>query len=183
VLSWNDLQESFAELFWTLMNPPAVAGDSVNYNPIFAWAAINSDRAQRGMLEAVIKRSRTNWGRLTMREDLEWLVKEANALEDQRNDAIHSPLFYVDPSLYGATSTSGKVAPAPWLFNRRASKLIERADLLREFRYCRDAAIVLADYAQQLNTALTNRGAPWPSKPPLPSRPPKATPRSQRGSP
>jgi hypothetical protein len=173
-LVWNDLQESLGALFWTLMNVPPQAGDFVNYLPLRVWGAIKSDRSQWDMLKAAVNYPRQEW-RLTEKSmtELNWLLERAKSLSDVRNDAIHSPLFAVDKSLYGGQRKgSEKVAPAWWLFNPRAGKLAERKSLLAEFRYCRDAAIVLADYAQAIDAALVNKLA-LPDRPLLPNRPPK----------
>jgi hypothetical protein len=176
-LAWNDLQESLAALFWTLANPPPQPGDRVNYIPLRIWASIKSDRIQREILRTVINHSQTNWGRDRMTKDLIWLIDKANSLEDSRNDAVHSPLFSVDKSLY--ETGPEKIAPARRLFNPRASKLSERSNLLKEFRYCRDAAIKLADYAQLIDRALVNPGRTWPDKPSLPIRPPRKAPQDR----
>jgi hypothetical protein len=97
-------------------------------------------------------------------------VSNYDKLENARNDAVHSPLFQVDRSLYGSVSIPEKIAPAWWLFNQRARNLSKRTNLLSEFRYCRDAAIVLADYAQLIDAALANKGNAWPKKPTMPHR-------------
>ena len=173
-LARNDLQESLAAIFWTLMNPRPQAGDSVDYTPLRVWASVKSDRTQREMLKAVILNSNKYWGRDRMRVELRWLIDRAAELENSRNDAVHSPLFVVDKSLYGLSFTGKKVAPAYWLFNPRAANLAKREDLLNEFRYCRDEAIILADYAQSIDRALINPKSAWPDRPLLPNRQKKA---------
>jgi hypothetical protein len=177
-LAWNDLQESLKALFWTLMNPPPKEGDAVNYLPLQIWSSIKSDRAQREMLKTAINHLQIDWNRRTLVVELNWLVDRANDLEDLRNDAIHSPLFSVDKSLYGTWAGSEKIAPAWWLFNPRAKKLSERTNLLSTFRYCRDTAIILADYAQLIDQALINPGHAWPGRPSLPNNPPKKGPQA-----
>jgi hypothetical protein len=102
-----------------------------------------------------------------------WLIDRVNSLEDTRNDAAHAPLFNTERSIYGLAEGSEKISPASWLFNPRALKLSQRENLLREFRYCRDAAIILSDYARAIDRALINPKSPWPKKPALPNRPPK----------
>lgn len=171
-LAWNDLQESLAGLYWTLNLPgPPSAGDSFTYAPLKVWAAVKSDRTQRDMLRAVVNQDADNWGRPALEADALWLLKEAGKLADARNDAVHSPLYEVDKSLYGMGNTPGvKVAPAWWLSNPRALNLSKHTDLLAEFRYCHDTAIVLSDYGQALNNALVNRGQPWPRRPTMPTR-------------
>jgi hypothetical protein len=173
-LAWNDLQESLAALFWTTMlYSPPLAGDFVNYTPLWVWHSIKSDRSQREMLKAAIDHSHTAWKRPSFVNDGKWLLDRAGELEDARNDAIHSPLFSVDKSLYGMAAGPEKVAQAYWLFNPRAKKLAKRDNLLRELRYCRDAAITLSDYAREIDRALINPSRPWPKKPLQPSRTPR----------
>jgi hypothetical protein len=192
-LAWNDLQESLAALFWSLMNPPPMEGDTVNYTPLHVWASIKSDRTQREMLKAISKHPPTFWNRPEINTDVCWLVNRASELENLRNDAIHSPLFSVSKSIYGGFDLNPreKVAPAYWLFNPRAINLSKRENLLTEFRYCRDLAITLADYAQLIDRSLINQRGAWPNRPPLPNRaekssqphksahPPKRQPKSQ----
>jgi hypothetical protein len=167
-LAWNDLQESFAGLFWTLMlSGPPRAGDMVDYRPLRIWHAVKSDRYQRDMLRVLAAHSENiNWGRPALVDDVKWLLGEAGKLEDLRNDAIHSPLFFSQNWLSG----SAKVVPASWQLNPRALSLGKRADLLGAFRYCRDTALILSDFAREIETALVNRGAPWPGRPQLPNR-------------
>jgi hypothetical protein len=173
-LAWNDLQDSFAGLFWTTMlSQRPQAGDMFDYTALHVWHSIRSDRSQRTMLQAAVNNSSIDWQRPTLKGDVKWMLKTADKIEDARNDAIHSPLFAVDHSLYGMTSTSNEpIAPAWWLFNPRAAKLSQRQNLLHEFRYCRDAAIVLSDYVRGIDHALINAQRPWPDRPRLPTRQP-----------
>jgi len=171
-LAWNDLQESLAALFWTLMNPPPMEGSFVNYTPLHVWASIKSDRTQRDMLKAISQHPPSFWNRSEIKTDVGWLVDRASELEILRNDAVHSPLFSASKYLYGGfvLNTGEKIAPAYWLFNPRAVNLSKRANLLIEFRYCRDCAIRLADYAQLMDGALANARRAWPNRPSLPNR-------------
>jgi hypothetical protein len=179
-LAWNDLQESLAALFWTLSNFAPEPGGAVNYNPLWIWASLKSDRAQREMLKSVIEHSRHFWSTEKAKKDLIWLVDRANELEDVRNNAIHSPLFAVDKSFWGTHAQSTeKVAPAFWLFHQRAANLMKSTNVLGEFRYCDKAAITLSDYARTLDQALAQwqvANFPWPDRPSLPIRPPKKKP-------
>jgi hypothetical protein len=176
-LAWNDLQESLAALFLSLhLHGPPQAGDRVDYAPLWVWHSIRSDRTQKEMLRALIDHTTTDWGRPNFKADTKQLIVMATALEGARNDAIHSPLFSTDKSLYGSAYRAGaneKVAPAAWQFNPRAVSLAKRQNLLGEFRYCRDTAIALSDYARAIDVALMNPARPWPDKPSLPTRSPK----------
>jgi|SRR6185437_10891481 len=175
-LAWNDLQESLASLFWTTMSKGIpLAGDKVDFAALFVWHAVKSDRYQKDMLRAAVQRSITDWKRQKFRDDATWLLDRANELENWRNDAIHSPLFAVDRSIYGLTEAAAReaVAPAWWLQNPRAINLSRRQHLLGEFRHCRDTAIVLSDFARSIDGALVNPRRPWPDRPSLPIRKPK----------
>ncbi len=172
-LAWNDLQESLKGLFWTILSPFPVAGDRVDYTPLWVWSSIKSDRSQRDMLMAASQKSQRDWNRPSARDDIKWILDRAESLEQSRNDAIHSPLFSAKKSLWGIQADASKresVAPAYWLFNPRAVSLAKRDTLLGEFRFCRDTAIVLSDYAQAVDGALVNQNRPWPERPKLPNR-------------
>ncbi|MBV8891278.1 MAG: hypothetical protein JO266_04760 [Acidobacteria bacterium] len=166
-LAWNDLQEHLADLFWTVMSVPQ-KGDMVNYAPLHVWHSLRADLAQREMLRAAIKHTSTDWGRPRFKEDCAWLVNKATELSYVRNDAIHAPLFLKDKSLWGmAVSTNEPVAPASWLFNPRAAGLEagltkRNTNLLGEFTYCHNMAIVLADFAEDITRALINRQSHGP---------------------
>ncbi len=129
------------------------------------WHALKSDRSQRDILAASIS-SHLNLPddeRLKVKKEVEWICGQANTLEDKRNDALHSPLWSMDRGLPKPT-----VSPLVGLGHVRANKLLGK-NLLKEFRWCRDGATVLRDYALQLDEALT-RGEPLPNRPSLPNR-------------
>jgi hypothetical protein len=176
-LAWNDLQESLAALFWTAtMKGPPLPGDRFDNSSLRIWHAVKSDRYQREMLRAAIENLVGDWNRPNFGEDGKWLLKEVGNLENIRNDAIHSPLFANDKSLYGSITTKEKIAPAWWLMNPKAASLTKRGNLLTQFRYCRDASIILSDFAREMDCALINRGKPWPDRPRLPNRGQKSSP-------
>jgi hypothetical protein len=173
-LAWNDLQESLGALFWTIMSPRPFEGMFVHREPLFVWHAIKSDRSQRNMLQAAVNNLTIDWERPLLVREINWLIDRANSLEDLRNDAIHSPLLFATG--LGAITKSG-IRPADYQFNPRAIKLAKRDDLLAEFRFCRDTAITLADYAHLIDLALINSPTcSWPERPELPNRKPRKTP-------
>jgi len=184
-LAWNDLQESLGALFWTvMMERPPQPGDMIFRAPLWIWHSLRSDLAQREMLRAAVNHSNSDWGRSDFLKDINWLIKAATDLSHARNDAIHSPLFIVDRSLFGAAyAGSERVAPAAWLFNPRAVSLAKRENLLNEFHYCRDMAVTLSEYAREIDSALINQQRPWPGIPLLPSRKPQTGRRPQSRSP
>lgn len=129
------------------------------------------------MLKALIKspnKRLSTYPRLV--EDLSWLLQEADKLEDKRNDAIHSPLVFLD--FDGDPTLKGYVIPFDAFGNPRALKLAQK-DLLAEFRWCRDASIVLRHFATDLYDAVAARDA-WPDRPSLPNRGQKRTRQGQR---
>ena len=104
--------------------------------------------------------------------------KEVDKLEDARNTAIHSPLLAKSDSnvlILGLSIPIRSVAPNLGLKNFRATKLAQK-DLLTEFRWCRDAALLLRDYALSLDFAtFPGEDYPWPDRPSLPNRGQKRT--------
>jgi hypothetical protein len=133
-------------------------------NPFLAiWNALKSDRSQREILLAAAKATLVNGGSQKLAEEIDWICKRADTLEDSRNDALHSPLW-------GAPRGPGApiVSPVVGLGHVRANKLLGK-NLLTEFRWCRECSTVLRDYATELDFAFC-RGRPLPDRPKLPSR-------------
>jgi hypothetical protein len=157
-LAWNDLHLSLAMLFCH-----AMGGGFVNHF-LAVWNSAKFDRAQREMLLAAVK-AQLDLHPLhsKMNEDITWICQQADRLEDGRNDAIHSPLWATP--LGAGTS----IRPVAGLGNVRATKLLNE-NLLAEFRWCRDLATVLRNFAMQIDAALSGR-ASWPARPKLPARP------------
>src|SRR5579863_6520290 len=70
-LAWNDLQESFADIYWTLhLCGPPQPGDLIDYTPLRLWHGIASDRQQRKQLRTLMKNLPGIWQRSTLFEDL-----------------------------------------------------------------------------------------------------------------
>jgi hypothetical protein len=159
-LAWNDLHEDIALLFIELL------ANGRAYPATDIWNSANFDRPRRAMLKAVIGTQDDRFKRCPkLAEDVTWLLDEADKLEDARNDAIHSPLTTFTPDNFGSID---HIAPSLAFDNRRAMKLA-RKDLLTEFRWCRDASLVLRDFAEQIYEAVAARTA-WPDRPSLPNR-------------
>jgi hypothetical protein len=188
-LAWNSLCDSFAALFWTVLG----GGDSGV--PLAAWNSLKSDRAQREMLKDAAKAFFLKGGGMratdkypTAAADVAWIFSEANKLEDDRNNAVHSPLILHPQgalSLRLGMPSRARVMPATVLENSRALNLAEK-DLLAEFRRCRDAALILRNYCRRADWALCHEPQSWPQRPRLPPRPnpssrnsPPSTPRSR----
>lgn len=173
-LAWNEMLESLASLFWGLSIYPYKTGEKVNYAPLHVWQSSISDRAQIAMLTAVVTHSSSiAWNKDSHREDVIWLAERANNLADSRNDIIHAPLFNTAETIYGrglGALRQEKIAPAAFLFNKRAKKLSGRENLLKEILYCRNRAIALSDYARCIDFALVRSQKPWPKRPFLQER-------------
>ena len=83
-LAWNDLHTSLAMLFCTVMG----GGFS---NPALAiWHELKADRAQRDILNAAMKSTVINGGSQSLSEEIDWICKRADSLEECRNNALHS---------------------------------------------------------------------------------------------
>jgi hypothetical protein len=170
-LAWNDLQECFGALFWTLMSPPPLETAFAHREALFVWYSIKSDRSQREMLKAAANNLTIDWHQPALVDEINWTINKADRLEDWRNDAVHSPLF-LNRAEGLARGIPRGIRPASWQFNPRAIKLEKRQDLLNEFKFCRDFAIALADYTHLIDIALINPHRPWPDRPILPNRRP-----------
>ena len=167
-LAWNHLHETLAIVFSMVMG----GGDVGQYLAI--WHAIKVDRAQRDILLAAAKVDELRGPRYPrLVPDLEWICRKADAVEDARNDALHSPLW---GSQRGPGSTL--VIPLTGLGHVRAQKLMAK-DLLTDFHWCRDASQVLTGFARELDIAMTEFGLAWPDRPDWRDRP-KAPPRVAR---
>lgn len=158
-LAWNELHETLALVFCMVMG-----GGLVNQY-LAIWHAIKVDRAQRDILLAAAKAGDVQGSSYpNLVSDLEWICGKANAVEDARNDALHSPLW---GSQRGPGTTL--VMPMTGLGHVRAQKL-QAKNLLTEFRWCRDAAQVLTGFARELDAAMSGFGLSWPDKPAWPNR-------------
>ncbi len=154
-LAWNDLHETLAILFCSVMG-----GGFVNQF-LAVWHALKSDRSQRDILLAAVTSGLIEGGPPRLLADVTWICNQANALEDTRNTALHSPLW-------GSKWLSTTIQPAVGLGHVRAGRLAGK-DLLVEFRWCRDAATVLRNFAMEIDVVLS-RGGPWTNRPTLPNR-------------
>jgi hypothetical protein len=172
--AWNYLQEALGQLFC------AVTGlEEMNIGTAI-WHSTTNDRAQREMLRAAV--NATSHKRLTAdlpkaKEDLIWLLNQADKVAEQRNNAIHAPM---------SVSISGReieLTPAFYYGNPRAHKLMGR-DILTEFAWYEHCADTLTLFAREARQAIGRASAPWPGRPQLPTlRPrPDMPPRQKSGA-
>ena len=178
--AWNSLYEVLGALFVT-MHGRGVPAEV----PLATWNAIKADRTQRDMLKAAANaylatRSMAKIHQYA-RDDLKWLVDQIGNLEDVRNNIIHSPLV-----LSGTIDHRIAVVPAVFSGHPRAKRLEEamiKRGLLSEFIWCRDAALILRDYAWRIYAALLGEET-WPDRPPMPvHRPAPSKPHRPQTSP
>lgn len=160
-LAWNGLHESLAFLFCSIMG-----GGYVNQF-LAIWHALKQDRAQREILLSALEGHMNPTPPAQLLDDIKWLCGRADVLEDARNDALHSPLW---AQMRGPEHAV--VGPMVGLGHVRAQKLLTRGDLLKEFRWCRNAAILLADFVSEIDAALVGHPlGTWPQRPAWPARP------------
>lgn len=161
-LAWNHLHEELGRLFADLLFQGDLTGNAV-------WQSSNTDRAKRKMLGAGVKELNPKYIPQRVIDEVLWILGKSEALEDTRNDTVHAPLLsydhplwqeIVDPDLKG-------IRPNETFGNVRATKLGKK-DLLSEYRYCRDVAVVLGKYAEAICD--WSQKEPFPNRPRLPSR-------------
>lgn len=176
-LQWNALYESMGQLFLTLMGGGFVGQFAA------VWSSVTSDRGKRNMLLAALaNRQGTASPELTQLHNqqgdlIKYLCGQANELENKRNNIVHAPLMRL---WHQGHQHLEPVYPNVVLGNPRA-KALEGKSLISEFRYCRDYARVLGQFALEIDYAMT-LGRPLPDKPRPPSRSPRKTESKRRQS-
>jgi hypothetical protein len=179
-LAWNALHEQLAAIFRLLLDRQITKIDEYGMEdggderPIKLWTSSKFDRPKRDMLKAAVstitEEERSAFPKLV--EDVTWILQRADSLEDARNDAVHSPLL-----LLGSNKATREVFGSAFVIpdllhgNPRGIKLAQK-DLLLEFRWCRDAALILRDFAYRISGSLSLGVVvfPWPERPSLPNR-------------
>jgi len=154
-----------ALLFCTVM------GGGFSNQFLAVWHALKNDAAQRAILLAAAKDSFGYDSPLGAKlfAEIEWINGQARRVEDTRDDALHSPLW-------GYAQRETPVVPVTGLGHVRAKKLAEahaKRGLFNEFRWCRDAALVLTDYVKEIDELLSSDPLPLlslPDRPSLPNR-------------
>ncbi len=181
-LAWNSFHEVLAWTFEIMMAGNIRPADQDKGPQVReGWNLLNSDREKRKLLLATVtnltKRESESFPQLA--EDVRSVLDRANELEDARNNAVHSPLMLVSPTLgrwAGIASYTHQnfVAPEWFSGNRRAVKLREvlqkNRKLLDDFRWCRDATLVCRDFMVRVNRCWGSVGLAWPKRPSLPNR-------------
>jgi hypothetical protein len=159
--SWNQLHENLCGIFARVVSPH-------NRNIAYAiWHEQRSDRTQRGMLRSACEAHGaidTN-NRQTAIDDIRWMLERCRDLADQRNIAIHAPMFV------GMDTATGEFMVEPHNFqnNPNANRLYGKA-ILHELRYFRAKSDALKEYALKIWFALGHTERTWPQRPTLPTR-------------
>ncbi len=161
ILTWNDLHEELACLYWTLRGYTDTS--------IKDWNTAKQDRSKRALIK--------QWAQQQQHAlfpqlyyDLAWVLTEVSILAEPRNDATHSPLMWSEQFLF----TPAAVSPNTIYENQRTKHLL-RKNLLAEFRWHRDSATRLRDFVINMERALSDETTPWPNRPPWPIARPKST--------
>lgn len=172
---WNDLQEILLLLFHNFAGFANPSGDTRMTQAI--WHSVNNDRLQRNMLlraaEAAclgalwVGAPKDQKFRDHLYGEIKWLVERANALGQQRDDVVHSP---VAPE-FGERSTLTYVAFA--LSGHPRASNLKGKKLIKEFRLCRERAKALYAYAHEwLHYGSMGFLGPLPERPEWPNHPP-----------
>ena len=146
VNAWNKMQEQLNLVFVEVTGMSKDMATSI-------WHSVRSDSLQRDMLLAAVdailqdedpKKRDTRMERILA--DLTDLVKHANKLAEDRNNAIHAPV--------SLAIDNGRLVPHPVHFhgNRLAKRLIGK-NIILEFNRCHDEAKALREYADKIQTA------------------------------
>lgn len=144
-LAWNDLHEQIGDIFLKV---------TIEYMPeedffVAGWQSLSTDRAKRAFLRSGMGTLHPKHERWV--KEVIWLLGQADRLEEDRNNAIHAPLIWF-PAEAEEHGLKGGVQPHRISMNKRALNLSNK-DLLTEFRWIRDAIIVIRDYAYDLYEA------------------------------
>ncbi len=179
-LAWNDLHEALGSLFVSIVSvdDPKIQA---------AWQSLQADRAKRGMLRAAIREMSAEQVRLNPRaeDEMKWLLNQIDRLENERNNAIHSPLMSFSHPVWRSGLTRERpdgIGPDDIRGNRLATNLRNK-NLLIEYRAVRDEAIIFRDYVEAIEQYWNwsdKRLTPWPEKPQLPNRGQKSRRRARR---
>jgi hypothetical protein len=166
--AWNYLQENLGQLFvFVTGGAPAIM--------LSVWYSARSDQTQRNMLRAAllaIKDDRWQPRLPTARDDLVWIVDEANALAEHRNNAIHMP----GTLLTGADGTAIGPSIAAYINGNPLARRVWGKQLLPEFDLSEKCAEALSRFTRHACVSLMDHELPWPKRPSLPIRRQKSTP-------
>jgi hypothetical protein len=154
-IAWNGLHVALGESFSLIVSPDSRGLATV------AWEAVSSDRSKRAMLEAAAREKFRDDSRWV--QELRWALGQINALEDRRNDVIHTPFsITLDEGVF-------KFAALDFSKNPRALKL-KNKDLAVEFRSYHENIGALTQFCLLLRRLIDvpKPSHMWPERPALP---------------
>ena len=130
--------------------------------PLAIWHSILSDRSQREMLKAAVQSATWAPNLLSAKDDIIWLINQAQGLADNRNDGLHSPFVLS----IGKDEYSFK--PMDHSLNPRAKKFAGK-NVLSHIEWYAAKARALSIYSERIFHALCfPQQIPWPNRPRLP---------------
>lgn len=170
-LAWNALHQVLAHVLIYMLRAPS--GLAV----MAAYSSLKVDRAQRDLIKAALKEAPVT---PRAREEIAWLIDQANSLADLRNDAAHAPF-----SLTHDPDGVLRVLPFTHLGNPRAKNLYGK-DVLKQLTWFYETAIILTNHANELAAAISivkYEQQTLPDRPKLPNRGDSKTSRRRRPTP
>jgi len=153
VCAWNNLHENLGDLF------SAVIDGHLSERALAAWHSQQSDRAQRTMLKDTAKVALAT--RPDLLKEIEWLLKRADSMAENRNDAIHATYAL----LYQVGQEDAMIAHDRY-GNKRSVRLTGK-DLPGEFESYKTSIEALSVFCNRLFECVVD-----PDCSPLPARPP-----------
>jgi hypothetical protein len=153
------------------------------------WSSSPLDRPKRAMLRGVLNPYvllplLVDFPGLS--DDLNWILDEADKIEETRNNAVHTALIWIGKhQAFEDIIAEHKIEVIPdvILSGKRAmsaaKKDLRERQILQEYRWGRDACLTLRDFANRIGHALIGLDT-WPRRPGLPNRGQKKKPRSRQ---
>ncbi len=176
-VKWNELHEELGVLFAIILNT------EFRYRTVglAIWHKLPSDRLQRELLrEAVLARygKKGVFENVKIRETVELLLKESEAISDIRNDLIHAPLRVRSSYIIKEDATfdhiSTEVEPSDAYGHPRAkkmkTKMLSGRRLVDRYKLVTNTASELIKFCENIIASLQDAKKPWPAKPKLPNR-------------
>lgn len=192
LLSWNSLHTQLTSLFLRICETPE--GEPLPRDILLAvWNAVPNDRMQREMLRraAIVK-----FGRHTetmkkigidiepirineqdMLDEILWILKKADGLGRQRDDAAHVPTAVSIP--YAVSDTMFEIAPLDF-FEHPIAKQLAGQNLVELFALQRRRIDLVSEYARAWEWYLAGHGS-RPQKPSWPDALPSSGHKAEKG--
>jgi hypothetical protein len=179
LLAWNDLHERLSTLFVMAMGIEQFA------RSFAVWHNIRNDGGKRLALRVALDNLPASviGGRTKLVEEIQWILGNAQKLEENRDNSAHTPVHFSYPNDFTlaeliimrdrAALGTPTVTPQTGFGNIRAQRLKSSdRNLLADHRHARNRILILRDYAMAIDHAWMNKHATWPDRPELPDRKP-----------